>query len=137
MLKKIKNNKLLIYMIIPFLTIITIITSKIINGKELATKIRLELKNQVEELKANKIFPKLAVIMVGNDKASEVYVRNISKACNDVGIDFEEFLLPEETTREELLNVIKMFVNAKKIAKYYWKINSNVLKYSLRLNLSD
>ena len=64
---------------------------KIINGKELAAKIRLELKDEVEQLKANKIFPKLAVIMVGNDKASEVYVRNKSKACNEIGIEFEEY----------------------------------------------
>ena len=60
----------------------------IINGKELAKKIRLELKNEVDELKAKGIEPKLSVIMVGNDKASEVYVRNKSKACNEIGIAF-------------------------------------------------
>ena len=79
----------------------------IINGKELAAKIRLNLKEEVERLKEQNIFPKLAVIMVGNDKASEVYVRNKSKACNEIGIEFEEFLLPEETKREELLNLIQ------------------------------
>lgn len=79
----------------------------IINGKELAAKIRLNLKEEVEKLKQENIFPKLAVIMVGNDKASEVYVRNKSKACNEIGIEFEEFLLPEETQREELLNLIQ------------------------------
>lgn len=79
----------------------------IINGKELAAKIRLNLKEEVEKLKQENIFPKLAVIMVGNDKASEVYVRNKSKACNEIGIEFEEFLLPEETKREELLNLIQ------------------------------
>lgn len=79
----------------------------IINGKELAAKIRLNLKEEVEKLKQKNIFPKLAVIMVGNDKASEVYVRNKSKACNEIGIEFEEFLLPEETKREELLNLIQ------------------------------
>ena len=79
----------------------------IINGKELAQKIRLGLKDEVENLKTKGINPKLAVIMVGNDKASEVYVRNKSKACNEIGIEFEEFLMPEETTREELLNLIK------------------------------
>lgn len=79
----------------------------VINGKELAQKVRLSLKDEVENLKTKGINPKLAVIMVGNDKASEVYVRNKSKACNEIGIEFEEFLMPEETTREELLNLIK------------------------------
>ena len=79
----------------------------VINGKELAQKVRLGLKDEVENLKTKGIKPKLAVIMVGNDKASEVYVRNKSKACNEIGIEFEEFLMPEETTREELLNLIK------------------------------
>ena len=65
--------------------------STIINGKELATKIRENLKAEVEELKKKGILPKLAVIMVGNDSASAVYVRNKSKACNEIGIEFEEF----------------------------------------------
>lgn len=81
--------------------------STIINGKELATKIRENLKAEVEKLKKKGILPKLAVIMVGNDSASAVYVRNKSKACNEIGIEFEEFLLPENTTREELLGLIE------------------------------
>lgn len=87
----------------------------IINGKELAKKIREELKDEVEELKKKQIKPKLAVIMVGNDKASEVYVRNKSKACNEIGIEFEEFLLEEETTREKLLGVIQELNNREDI----------------------
>ena len=79
----------------------------IINGKELAQKIRLELKEEVDSLKQRGIQPKLAVIMVGNDSASAVYVRNKSKACDEIGIAFEEFLLKEETTREELLGLIE------------------------------
>ena len=78
----------------------------IINGRELAGKIRSELKEEVEELKKNGIIPKLAVIMVGNNPASAVYVRNKSKACNEVGIEFEEFLKDENTTQEELINLI-------------------------------
>lgn len=81
--------------------------AEIINGKELAKKIRLQLKQKVEELKNDGVQPKLSVIMVGNDKASEVYVRNKSKACNEIGIAFEEYLLPEETTGEQLLNIIE------------------------------
>lgn len=87
----------------------------IINGKELAAKIRANLKLEVENLKKQGINPKLAVIMVGNDKASSVYVRNKSKACNEIGISFEEFLLKEETTREELLNLIEELNNRKDI----------------------
>ena len=79
----------------------------IINGKELAAKVRANLKLEVEKLKKQGIQPKLAVIMVGNDSASAVYVRNKSKACNEIGIAFEEFLLKEETTREELLGLIE------------------------------
>ena len=80
---------------------------EIIDGKALAKQIRGELKEQVEELKKQGIYPKLAVIMVGEDKASAVYVRNKSKACNEVGIAFEEFLKDSSITQEELLDLIK------------------------------
>ena len=75
----------------------------IINGKELAKQIRSDLKKEAEALREDGIIPKLAVIMVGNDKASEVYVRNKSKACNEVGIEFEEFLKDGNTKQEELI----------------------------------
>ena len=80
--------------------------AKIIDGKELAKKIRMELKVEVDELRKNNIIPKLAVIMVGEDKASKVYVRNKSRACEEIGVEFEEFLLEESTTMEELLDLI-------------------------------
>ena len=79
----------------------------IINGKELSKKIREQVKEEVEKLKKKNIFPKLAVIMVGQDPASKVYVRNKSKACNEVGIEYEEFLLDETCSMEELLKVIE------------------------------
>jgi len=79
----------------------------IMNGKELSKKIREQIKEQVDELKSQNIFPKLAVIMVGQDPSSKVYVKNKSKACNEVGIEYEEFLLNENTTMEELLKLIK------------------------------
>lgn len=66
-----------------------------------------KLKGRGWGIKEKGILPKLAVIMVGNDSASAVYVRNKSKACNEIGIEFEEFLLPENTTREELLGLIE------------------------------
>lgn len=87
----------------------------IINGKELAAKIRAELKIEVEELLKEGIHPKLAVIMVGNDSASAVYVRNKSKACNEIGIEFEEFLMEENITREQLLDLIEQLNNRKDI----------------------
>lgn len=80
---------------------------KIIDGKELAKKIRKELKDEVIKLKEQGIKPKLAVIMVGQDKASAVYVRNKSKACEDVGIEYEEYLKDETTTQNELISLIK------------------------------
>lgn len=80
--------------------------AEILNGKELAKKIRIGLKKEVEKLKEEGINPKLAVIMVGNDPASTVYVRNKSKACEKVGIEFEEFLFEENITMETLLGTI-------------------------------
>ena len=77
--------------------------AQIIDGKELAKNIRLKLKDEVVELKKIGINPKLAVIMVGEDKASKVYVKNKSKACEDVGIEYKEYLLPTSTKMQELL----------------------------------
>lgn len=87
----------------------------VIDGKELAQKIRSGLKVEVEELKKKGIYPKLAVIMVGNNKASEVYVRNKSKACNELGIEFEEFIKGEDTTQEELIELIDNLNNREDI----------------------
>lgn len=79
---------------------------EIIDGKKLAKTTRENLRLEVEELKENGINPKLAVIMVGNNSASQIYVRNKSRACDEVGIEFEEYLLPATTERSELLNLI-------------------------------
>ena len=85
--------------------------AQIIDGKELAKNIRLKLKDEVIELKNADINPKLAVIMVGDDKASKVYVKNKSKACEDVGIKYEEYILPANTKMEELLELIEKLNN--------------------------
>ena len=77
--------------------------AELINGKELAKEIRLKLKEKVEK---ENIKAKLAVILCGDNEASKVYVRNKSKACNEVGIEFEEHLLPSTTTQKELLSLI-------------------------------
>ena len=78
----------------------------ILDGKQVSQKIKEELKVEVDLLKQKGINPKLAVIMVGNDKGSAVYVKNKSKACEKVGIEFEEFLFDENITQEELMNKI-------------------------------
>ena len=80
--------------------------AELIDGKKVSCKIKQELKIEVEKLKQKGINPKLAVIMVGEDKASKVYVKNKSKACNETGIEYEEFLLPENTQMAELLDLI-------------------------------
>ena len=79
----------------------------IIDGKELAKKIRANLKIECEELKNKQINPKLAVIMVGDDPASKVYVRNKSKVCEDVGIEYKEYLLSSNTKQKELIELIE------------------------------
>lgn len=79
----------------------------IIDGKEVAKKTRENLKKEVEELKANNIKPKLAVVMVGDNAASKVYVKNKSKACKEVGVEYEEYFLDTNTTQKELINLIK------------------------------
>lgn len=79
----------------------------LIDGKKLAQEIRENLKKECEELKEKGIKPKLAVIMVGDDKASQVYVRNKSKACNEIGIEFEEFLLDSDIQQNKLIELIK------------------------------
>lgn len=80
--------------------------AKIIDGKKISAEIKEELKNEVVQLKTQGIEGTLAVIQVGNDPASSVYVNNKKKACAYIGINSESFELPEETTQEELLALI-------------------------------
>lgn len=87
----------------------------IIDGKSLAKKIRSNLKKECDELKKDGITPKLAVIMVGDNPASKIYVKNKSKACNEVGIKYKEFLLDDNTTQEELINLIRKLNKDKQI----------------------
>ncbi len=80
--------------------------AKIISGKEIAESIRNEIKVKVEELKGKGITPGLAVVLVGEDPASQVYVRAKGKACDKLGIYSDTFKLPAETSEEELLKLI-------------------------------
>lgn len=88
---------------------------KILNGKEVSKKIKEDLKLEVDKLKEKGIIPKLAVIMVGDNEASKVYVKNKSKACNQVGVEFEEFLLPEKTSEKELFDLIDKLNSDEKV----------------------
>lgn len=81
--------------------------TKIISGKDISAQIKEELKEKVAAYKAEGIDITLAVVKVGNDPASAVYVRNKENACEYVGINSRTLALPEETTQEELLDVVK------------------------------
>lgn len=79
---------------------------RILDGKKLSQKVKDALKQRVEELKKIGVNPGLAVIIVGDDSASRVYVNNKKKACEYIGIHSEEYALPAETTEEELLSLV-------------------------------
>lgn len=79
-------------------------TAKIIDGKKTAQKIRDELKLEIQNLK---IKPELRVVLVGNNPASQIYVKNKEKYASEVGIKSETIRLPEDITEEKLLKQIK------------------------------
>ena len=87
----------------------------IIDGKELARKVRSDLKIECENLKKKGINPKFAVIMVGDDPASKVYVRTKSKACDEIGVEYEEHILDASITQEELIDLIHKLNNDKTV----------------------
>lgn len=78
-------------------------SAQILDGKALAAEIRSEVKTQVAALAEKGVSTALAVILVGDDSASQVYVRNKIKACADTGIRSLEFRMPAETTQQQLL----------------------------------
>lgn len=80
--------------------------AKLIDGKLIATQIKEELKEKVSALKAQGIQPGLAVILVGDNSASQVYVRNKKTACEFVGIKSFSYELPNETSETQLLELI-------------------------------
>ena len=80
--------------------------AQIISGKETAAKIRERLRAQIDQLRQKGYQPGLAVVIVGDDPASQVYVRNKEKACKEVGIAAQTFALPKETTQQELMALI-------------------------------
>lgn len=80
--------------------------AKIIDGKLVSAKVREEVRIETAKLKEQGITPGLAVIIVGDDPASRVYVNNKKRACSDVGFYSEEYALPEETTMDQLLDIV-------------------------------
>lgn len=77
-----------------------------IDGKMVSAKVREEVSQEVASLKAQGVCPGLAVVIVGDDPASRIYVNNKKKACQATGIYSEEYALPAETSQEELLALV-------------------------------
>ncbi|MBQ3816784.1 MAG: bifunctional 5,10-methylene-tetrahydrofolate dehydrogenase/5,10-methylene-tetrahydrofolate cyclohydrolase, partial [Clostridia bacterium] len=88
---------------------------RIIDGKEISSAVKLRVKAEVEQLKEKGITTGLAVIIVGDDPASKVYVANKKKACEALGIISEEYALPEATTEQELIALIQELNTKKEI----------------------
>ena len=90
--------------------------AKIIDGKLVSASIREKIKEKTKAIKDKySRVPGLAAVLVGEDPASQIYVRNKRKSCEDVGIYSEEHKLPESTTQDELLELINKLNNDKKI----------------------
>lgn len=90
--------------------------AEIIDGKKVSEHIRSQIAEGVEKLKQETgITPGLAAVLVGDDPASEIYVRNKRRACSNTGIYSEEHKLPLETTEEELLTLVDKLNNDPKI----------------------
>ncbi len=86
-------------------------SAKILNGTELAGEVKAKLKEHVEALKQKGINAGLAVIIVGDDPASRVYVNHKKKDCEEIGIKSFEYALPATTSEEELLGLIETLNN--------------------------
>lgn len=90
-------------------------SAKIIDGKVVAARIKEELKQEIVQLKENGITPGLAVIIVGNNPASRSYVNNKKKDCEEIGIKSFEYAMPEETTQQQLIELIETINNDKTV----------------------
>ena len=80
---------------------------KIIDGKKISQEIRKELKKEIEKLKIKNVIPGLGIILVGNDPASEIYVRNKLKTCKELGINAQLYRFTENNSEEEIIKAIK------------------------------
>lgn len=89
--------------------------SNIIDGKAVSAQVKERIRLETEQLKEKGIEVGLAVVIVGDDPASKVYVRNKKKACETVGFNSYEYALPAETTEEELLDLVQKLNNDDKV----------------------
>lgn len=87
----------------------------ILSGKTVSARIKENLKIEIQELKKSGILPGLAVIIVGEDPASKVYVGRKEAMCQELGMHSEKFALPEDTTQEELMALVEKLNNDNKI----------------------
>lgn len=90
-------------------------TAKIIDGKKISEVVRKEWKERADKLKAKNVLPGLAVIIVGDNPASKLYVSNKIKACHEVGLHSEVHDLPEDISEKMLLKLIDQLNDTKKI----------------------
>ena len=88
---------------------------EILDGKKVSARLKAELAAEVEKMKEEGVVPGLAVIIVGDNPASRVYVNNKKKMCAEIGIYSEEYALPDQTTQDELISVINKLNNDKNI----------------------
>ena len=103
---------------------------KIIDGKAVSAQVKERIRQEAAELKKQGIEVGLAVVIVGEDPASKVYVRNKKKACEEVGFNSYEYALPEETTEQELLDLVNK-LNADE------KVNGILVQLPLPKHLDD
>ncbi len=89
--------------------------AKILSGKEVSARIKSKLTEEVSALKQKGIFPGLAVVIVGDDPASRVYVNSKKKACEELGIYSEEYALPGTAEPQELFRLIDLLNHKKEI----------------------
>ena len=86
-----------------------------IDGKAVSARVKADVKKEIEQLKSRGIEAGLAVVIVGDNPASRVYVNNKKKACAEVGITSYEYALPQDTTQEELLSLVEKLNNDSRV----------------------
>ena len=110
--------------------------AQLIDGKLISQQIKDELKEEVAQFKAEGIDICLAVIQVGSDPASSVYVRNKKKACAYIGVESRSYELPEETSEEELIKLVEELTEFLYSFRYriiLMKIRSSVRFHRIRM----
>lgn len=81
-------------------------TAKILDGKACATEIKRRIKEEIKSLGDESVVPKLVTLLVGDDPSSKLYLRKKHESCKEVGIVSENIHLPEDSTEDEVLNVV-------------------------------